>query len=152
MLRAGEIEGWSSAGIRRVLSDYQARLQQSTGLSDPLDAVFDLLRDSSNGKEKLLTGPLTRLALLYLSEFKNGDTCFDPVAAFHLANGAILERINVFADRSTHGEQQSHAVMVNYRYDPEQVVANHEPFAREGRIVMSRNLQREHAKFIAGEA
>jgi malonyl-CoA decarboxylase len=42
--------------------------------------------------------------------------------------------------------------MVNYRYDPEQVVANHESFVREGRIAMSRNLQREHAKFIAGEA
>jgi len=63
-----------------------------------------------------------------------------------------LERINVFADRSGHAESQSHLVMVNYRYDSELVVANHEAFVREGRIVMSRSLQREHEKFIAGEA
>jgi hypothetical protein len=42
--------------------------------------------------------------------------------------------------------------MVNYRYDPELVVANHEAFVREGHIVMSRPLQREHEKFIAGQA
>lgn len=152
MLKAGEIDGWSAAGVNRVLSDHQARLKQHTGLADPLDAVCDLLREPSAEKEQLLAAPLARLALLYLSEFRQGDICFDPVAAFHLANGAILERINVFADRSGHGESQSHSVMVNYRYDPELVVANHEAFVREGHIVMSRPLQREHEKFIAGEA
>jgi len=87
---------------------------------------------------------------LYLADLKQGDSCFDPVAAFHLANGAILERINVAADRSAHGEQQSHSVMVNYRYDPDQVVANHEAFVHEGRIVMSKALQREYDKHLAG--
>jgi malonyl-CoA decarboxylase len=98
-----------------------------------------------------LAQPLARLALLYLADLKHADTCFDPVAAFHLANGAILERINVFADRSAQGEAQSHSVMVNYRYDPEQVVANHEAFVREGRIAMSRSLRREHEKHIKAE-
>lgn len=151
MVAAGEIEGWSAAGINRVLVDHQAKLQQHTGLANPLEAVNDLLREPSTEKEALLAGPLSRLALLYLGQFRLGNTCFDPVAAFHLANGATLERINVFADRSRQGESQSHSVMVNYRYDPEQVVANHEAFVREGRIVMSRALQREYEKFIAGE-
>ena len=55
------------------------------------------------------------------------------------------------ADRSAKGEAQSHGVMVNYRYDPDQVVANHEAFVQAGRIVMSRNLQREYDKQIAGK-
>ena len=42
--------------------------------------------------------------------------------------------------------------MVNYRYDPEQVVTNHEAFVQEGRIVMSRTLQREHDKHIRPSA
>jgi hypothetical protein len=41
--------------------------------------------------------------------------------------------------------------MVNYRYDPDQVVANHEAFVREGRVVMSRDLQREFDRHIARE-
>jgi malonyl-CoA decarboxylase len=60
----------------------------------------------------------------------------------------VLERINVFADRSDKGMGQSHGVMVNYRYDPEQVVANHEAFVQEGRIVMSRSLQREFDRYV----
>ena len=59
-----------------------------------------------------------------------------------------LERINVFADRSVRGETQSYSVMVNDRYDPEQVVANHEAFVLEGRIIMSKPLQRECDKHI----
>ena len=48
------------------------------------------------------------------------------------------ERINVFADRSERGKAQSYSAMVNYRYDPEQVVANHAAFVLERRITMSK--------------
>jgi len=41
--------------------------------------------------------------------------------------------------------------MANYGNDPEQVVANHEAYVQAGRIVMSRTLQREHDKHIAGK-
>jgi malonyl-CoA decarboxylase len=68
-----------------------------------------------------------------------------------LANGAVLERINADADHSVKGQTQSHGLMVNYRYDPDQVVANHEAFVQAGRIVMSRALQREYDKHIAGK-
>ena len=46
---------------------------------------------------------------------------------------------------------QSHGVMVNYLYDPDQVVTNHEAFLQEGRIAMSRTLQREYDKHIKAE-
>jgi malonyl-CoA decarboxylase len=52
----------------------------------------------------------------------------DPVARFHLNNGARLERINLRADTSKKGVKQSLAVMVNYLYDLDEVEANHERF------------------------
>ena len=41
--------------------------------------------------------------------------------------------------------------MVNYRYDPDQVVANHEAFVQAGRVAMSRALQKDHDKYLAGK-
>jgi len=150
-LLAAKADGWSVSDVDRLLSDHQSVLQECTGQPRPADAIEDLIKQPSPENEQVLAAPLARLALTYLTECRHNNSCFDPVAAFHLANGAILERINVFADRSAHGASQAHSVMVNYRYDPEQVVANHEAFVREGRIVMSRALQREYDKHIARE-
>lgn len=150
-LLKGETDNWPADVLDRVLGDHQAALLECTGQQRPTDAVRELIHAPTPEREAVLTAPLARLALLYLADLKQGDSCFDPVAAFHLANGAILERINVHADRSEHGVRQSHSVMVNYRYDPDQVVANHEAFVREGRVVMSRELQREFDRHIARE-
>jgi malonyl-CoA decarboxylase len=150
-LCAGEVADWPVEKLDRVLDEYRDTLQAHTGDASPCAAILHLLQHRSLENEPLLAQPLARIALLYLVDLKQADTCFDPVAAFHLANGAVLERINVFADRSEQGEAQSHSVMVNYRYDPEQVVANHEAFVREGRIAMSRSLRRVHEKYIKAE-
>jgi malonyl-CoA decarboxylase len=52
----------------------------------------------------------------------------DPVARFHLDNGARLERINVGGDVSKNGFKQSLSVMVNYLYDLDDVEARHQEF------------------------
>jgi malonyl-CoA decarboxylase len=52
----------------------------------------------------------------------------DPVARFHLSNGARLERIHARADLSEKGLRESFGVMVNYLYDPGSIEANHETF------------------------
>ena len=52
----------------------------------------------------------------------------DPVARFHLDNGARLERINPFADLSRNGLKQSCGLMVNYLYDLQRIETNHEKF------------------------
>jgi malonyl-CoA decarboxylase len=151
-LLGGEIEDWPLPQLDQVLADFQSALRQQTGEESPSAAMGVLLRDRGAATEALLAGPLARLALLYIAAMKrDGVVCCDPVAAFHLANGAILERININADRSAKGEAQSHGVMVNYRYDPDQVVANHEAFVQAGRIVMSRDLQRDYEKYIKGK-
>ncbi len=60
---------------------------------------------------------LIRCAAQYLGRSKEGDMVLDPVARFHLGNGARIERINFYADPSPKGLRQSHGLMVNYVYD-----------------------------------
>ena len=152
LLLAGEIEDWPTDRVEAVLADHAPALQAHSDQDGACAAVAALLDAADTAHQAVLGAPLARLALLYITALKRGPgVCCDPVAAFHLANGAILERINVSADRSAKGQAQSHGVMVNYRYDPDQVVANHEAFVQAGRIVMSRTLQREYEKYIVGK-
>ena len=60
---------------------------------------------------------LTRCTAQYLGQEKQGEQVLDPVARFHLGNGARIERINWYADASSKGLKQSHGLMVNYLYD-----------------------------------
>jgi malonyl-CoA decarboxylase len=64
----------------------------------------------------------------------------DPVARFHLDNGARLERINGGADVSAKGVRESFGLMVNYLYDLAAVEANHERYVR-GEVVSSRQVE-----------
>ena len=60
----------------------------------------------------------------------------DAVARFHLGNGARLERINWLADTSDKAMAQAHGLMVNYRYELDDIEKNHEAYA-EGRTVVA---------------
>ncbi|WP_265517331.1 malonyl-CoA decarboxylase [Nitratireductor luteus] len=66
----------------------------------------------------------------------------DPVARFHLGNGARLERINFLADRSPRAMRQAHGLMVNYLYKLEDIEANHEAFAGRGEVVAAQPVRR----------
>ncbi len=61
----------------------------------------------------------------------------DPVARFHLGNGALLERLNFLGDVSTKGLGQSHGLMVNYLYALDEIERNHEAFAEKGVVAAS---------------
>jgi len=65
----------------------------------------------------------------------------DPVARFHLGNGARLERINALADTSEKGLREAFGLMVNYRYDPKEIERNHEDYANEGIVAASRAVR-----------
>ncbi len=81
---------------------------------------------------------LLPLAAYYFIEAKGTrGHPLDPVARFHLGNGARLERLNFLGDRSEKGMQQSHGLMVNYLYALDQIEANHEAFAEKGQIASS---------------
>jgi len=61
----------------------------------------------------------------------------DPVARFHLGNGARLERINWLGDLSPKGLRESAGIMVNYLYRLDDIEKNHEAFANDGDVVAS---------------
>ena len=85
--------------------------------------------------------PLTRLCATYLlSRGASGEVVQDPVARFHLHNGARLERINWLADASRKGLRDSLGLMVNYTYDPDTIEKNHEQFAQGG-VVAARRVR-----------
>lgn len=65
----------------------------------------------------------------------------DPVARFHLGNGARLERLNPFGDLSPNGMKQSYGLMVNYLYDLSCIEANHEAFAEAGEVMASEKVR-----------
>lgn len=76
---------------------------------------------------------LPRLAARYLLVESRGSRALDPVAHFHLTNGARLERINFLADTSEKGLRESAGLMVNYLYDLSAIEANHEDYAGDGK-------------------
>jgi malonyl-CoA decarboxylase len=66
----------------------------------------------------------------------------DPVARFHLGNGARLERLNFLGDVSAKGLKQSHGLMVNYLYAPDEIEKNHEAYAEKGIVAASTAIRR----------
>ena len=91
--------------------------------------------EANPGAAKALRGPLTRLAASYLAEGRREDgRARDPVAHFHLSNGARIEQIDWLADRSEKGLSQSYGMMVNYRYRQADIETNHEAYSGDGKV------------------
>lgn len=73
----------------------------------------------------------------FLKAKGRGDKPVDPVARFHLGNGARLEQIDWLGDISPKGLRESAGLMVNYRYVIDDIEKNHEAFANESAVVAS---------------
>lgn len=64
----------------------------------------------------------------------------DPVARFHLGNGARVERVNWVADLSPTGLTNAYGLMVNYLYDLNAIAKNHEAFANRQPVARSKSV------------
>lgn len=111
------------------------------------DAAFQLLDIPNwhqNADVRATLGPLlTKAAAVYLAEARDAASRpLDPVARFHLGNGARLERVNANADLSPNGLKQSHGAMVNYLYDLPSIESNHESFVNKGEVVCSKSVRK----------
>ena len=81
---------------------------------------------------------LFKQALSYLTDSDQEDGLpNDPVAKFHLGNGAILERINLNSDLSLKGLNQSKGIMINYLYELDTLEENHELFFKTKEVKLS---------------
>jgi malonyl-CoA decarboxylase len=89
-----------------------------------------LTADDLNQMPKPLRQDLTSLCARFLVK-QSHESLADPVARFHLDNGARLERINFAADLSRKGLKQSLGLMVNYLYDIGEVEIRHQDFVNQ---------------------
>lgn len=89
-----------------------------------------------------MRAPMMSLAAHYLRDAKHKGRPVDPVARFHLGNGARLERLNWLADVSEKGLKQAHGLMVNYYYDLDDIEANLAAFDADGTVAASGRLGR----------
>jgi len=85
-----------------------------------------------------MKAPLMRLCARYLLEAKRENgAALDPVAHFHLSNGARIERLCWLGDTSDKGLRQSAGMMVNYLYRLPNIEENHEAYAGEATVIAS---------------
>jgi malonyl-CoA decarboxylase len=135
-------EGFTHERLSCLLADHARALIAAGRRRDPLEALFHLLEQPLAHRD-VLARPLERLALAYLTQARLNGRLYDPVATFHLSNGARLERINTFGNLRPYGLRDSFGVTVNYRYLPDDLEENHERFVR-GEIQVANNLLSEY--------
>ena len=123
-----------------------AKLAESLGQPDPARALRETLArpewPSDPRVGATLREPMEKLAARYLMREKSGTQPLDPVAHFHLSNGALVSRLYWRADTSARGMEQSYGMMVSYRYEPSEVEENHARFQHDGHIAAARRVLR----------
>jgi malonyl-CoA decarboxylase len=135
-------------GFRRWLAgtDTQVRLSIGPNAEERLALLGRIERPGWHQGEvpETLQKLLSRLGAWYLvhAKQKDGEEPLDPVARFHLGNGAALERLNWLGDTSAQGMARSAGMMVNYAYRLEDVERNHERYFAERAVVASRAVRK----------
>jgi len=127
---SGELESAHSAAINDVDRAVLSLMERPHWWTDP--EIFSKVEE-----------PLMRAAAWYFLRAKTPrGTPVDPVARFHLGNGARLERIDWLGDTSEKAITQGAGLMVNYLYDLDDIEKNHEAYAEGRTVVASSNVQR----------
>jgi malonyl-CoA decarboxylase len=110
--------------------------------ADILEDLLPKLNEIEKGQQKQLfselEAPLTRLAAEYICNIRNNrGRAIDPVAHFHLSNGASVYRLNWAADTSIKGKAQSYGLMVNYEYNLKEIQINSSVYEAEKKVAAS---------------
>jgi len=131
-------------GLRRWIDANRSRIavgaegEQRLALLGRLDDPAWHLGDVPPPLEKLLVA----LCAFYLVHEKQGHDPLDPVARFHLANGAVLERVNWMGDASEQGMARAAGLMVNYVYWLADVERNHDRYFRSHAVIASSQVEK----------
>ena len=114
-------------GVKATLADEmgQARQLLASACGGELSALSQ--RATHDKLSKAAQQALLKLAALYLVHH-SPQPGGDPVARFHLDNGARLERLNPQGNLSPKGLKQSAGLMVNYLYDLARIDTHHDRF------------------------
>ena len=122
------------------------RWLKAEGETDPEGRAATIAADMAepgwqDRAEAVKTGVLAEAARYFLEAKRPDGQPPDPVARFHLGNGAELEAIHWMGDTSDKGIAQAAGLMVNYRYRLDRIEANHEAYAKDGEIRASRAVR-----------
>ncbi len=130
----------AAAQLDRLDERQRAELGRAVGFEPPkathLLAAFD--KSQALDERSPVHQMLLQCTAQYLLALQDGKPV-DPVARFHLGNGARVERINWAADPSAKGHKQSYGLMVNYLYDPKRIDKHRSQLA-EGQVAASREV------------
>ena len=92
---------------------------------------------SSEMVQTALRGSLERLVARYLVLEKKRGVALDPVANFHIRNGAELYQVNWMGNPTPKGLAESFGIMVNYRYVLANLEHNNSAYLLHGRVTTS---------------
>jgi malonyl-CoA decarboxylase len=128
--------------------DRERRSDSPQGLTrddiEALRAIDEPGWHADKAKSDVVKKAMIPAAAAYFLRAKNErGKPLDPVARFHLGNGARLERLNFLGDVSPKGLAQSRGLMVNYLYDLSAIEKNHETYANLGTVAASSTVSRE---------
>lgn len=128
--------------IKQVVRDLQRALPQITRFVtlSPLPGLMRWVTAEGQTWPEDNDAQLGLAARYLLAAKGRGDEPLDPVARFHLGNGAMIHAVHAGADTSANGRAQSGGVMVNYLYDLNKIAENHAGFASEGTIAATRDV------------
>lgn len=121
-------------GLRAWLESDEAALDEEARAA-LLSAQADSFPESADDRVRKALEPA--IARYFLRARRPDGRPRDPVARFHLGNGARLERINWLGDLSRKGVADSFGVMVNYLYDLDAIETNHEAYADHAVVAAS---------------
>ena len=108
----------------------------------PIPGLVKWLRETGNFDADATAETHMQLAAHYLLNAKHHrGQPHDPVARFHLNNGALVGAVHANADKSKNGMAQSCGVMVNYRYDLSRISENHEAFANQQTVIAEKSVK-----------
>jgi malonyl-CoA decarboxylase len=134
-----------SAGDTSILTPAEVeKLKKIVKDENEARGMYQLLEAGWQDKpeaEEIIKPIVMRLGAHYLLQEKRREKALDPVANFHLSNGARLERLNWMADASENGLKTAYGLMANYHYKLSEIEENHEHYITEGKINGSKEVR-----------
>jgi malonyl-CoA decarboxylase len=132
----------AGAMLEKLGEKDRTALGRAVGFEPPaaghfLSAIEDPL---TLGDKSPVRKTLLQCAAHYLGRTMEEGKPLDPVARFHLGNGARIERINWAGDPTPKGLKQSYGLMVNYLYDLKRL-DRHRARLAQGEIPVSGDIE-----------
>ena len=131
-------DGFLKQSEKKSLSKYTTHITDADILRDLIPKLDQIDTGQKKQLFQELEVPLIRLAAEYICNARNKrGRAMDPVAHFHLSNGASICRLNWAADTSIKGKAQSFGVMVNYEYKLKEIQKNSSAYEAEQKVAAS---------------